>query len=158
MPGETRHEQVRALFVEEMSDDAPDWRIEGYTEGVILAQNRDAWAYRHALDVSQQRAWEMAGPNATVSQSTVSRILREMDRRIFTPEYNISPDMVEEPDQLAGRPPIEGLDFTRQDIEKFRDIVARYVVDRYALYRARSGDPKAELHPELEGRFSGLEG
>lgn len=158
MPGKTRHEQVRMLFAETMSDGTPDWKIEAYTEGVIRAQNRDAWAYYHELDVSQGRAWEMAGPNATVSQSTVSRILREMDRRIFTDEYNISPNMVEEPHQLAGQPPIEGLDFTRQDIEKFRDIVAQYIVDRYALYSARSGDPNAELQPELEGRFSGLEG
>lgn len=158
MPGETRHEQVRALFVEKMSDDAPDYKIEGYTEGFIRAQNRDAWAYYHELDVSQGRAWEMAGPTATVSQSTISRVLQEMDRRIFTDEYNISPDMVEEPHQLAGQPPLKGFDFTRQDIEKFRDIVAEYVVDKHALYRAQSGDPNAELQPELEGRFPGLEG
>ncbi len=158
MPGETRHEQVRARFAEEMSDDAPDYRIEGYTEGVIAYQNLHAWAFHHELDVSQQRAWEMPDPTATVSQSTVSRILREMDRRIFTDEYDIGPYMVEKPDQLAGRPPIEGLDFTRRDIEKFRDIVARYIVDKHALYHARSGDVHAELHPELEGRFPGLEG
>lgn len=159
MPGETRHEQVRALFVEEMSDDAPDYKIEGYTEGVIQSENIRAWAFHHELDVPQHRAWEMADPVVTVSQSTISRVLREMDRRIFTTEYDIlSPDMVEEPHQLAGHPPVEGLDFTRRDIEKFRDIVARYVVDKHALYHARSGAPNAKLPPELEGRFSGLEG
>lgn len=116
----------------------------------IRSTDRTAWAFWRDLDVSQRRAWELAGPLVEVSQSSVSRILREMDRRIFTAEFDAGPDVADDPDDLAGEPPL----YSRQQLDVLRASTARYLVDKYTIYRL--AEPNHSLPPELEGRFPEL--
>jgi hypothetical protein len=155
MPGETRHERAVEvygdMFREHLDDDD---KLEEFTADHLRREDKRAWAFYRGTDVTQRRAWAIVDPVVPLSQSTRSRVLRKMDRRILTREFDLGPALAEEAAELAGEPP---LNYERPDLEAIRDTIAEFELDMMALYALASGDENAHFPPELEGRVPDVE-
>lgn len=154
MPGDTRHERAVEVYDDNLGEHFDDDELEEQAADRLRREDKRAWAFYRGTEVTQRRAWEIVDPVVPLSQSSRSRVLRKMDRRILTNEFDLGPFLAEDPDELAGEPP---LSYERADLEALRDTLAEFVLDMMALYALASGDENATFPPELEGRFPDVE-
>jgi hypothetical protein len=154
MPGETRHERAVEVYDDILGEHFDEEKAEEFTTDLLRREDKKAWAFYRGTEATQRRAWEIVDPIVPLSQSSRSRILRKMDRRILTKEFDLGPPLAEDAAELAGEPP---LNYERADLEALRDTIAEFVLDMMAIYALASGDENAPFPPELEGRFPEVE-
>jgi len=120
---------------------------EQMAERVIRQDDELIWACYRFFDVSQAEAAARADPDVETSQSTVSRVCRDLDDDILTGERT----------QLSGNEEPEDLKMHSEEwLEAYRDVLASAIVNLQALRLISSPETStpvwaAEMYPELLG-------
>jgi hypothetical protein len=143
-------ETYREQFVPDaLADDDAATIVEKAADEHVDEENRLLWAlYRH-LDVSQREAVGMVDPIVGLSQSTASRVIRDMADEV----------LLEHSDKLgeAGDDGLRSLEHHSEPyLEAYRDVLATTIVRREALERLGSPEHDTptwarEEFPELAG-------
>lgn len=149
-------EQKRDFFNQHLDEELPEGYMRDVAEKKVRNEDRLMWALYHHFDISQREALDMVDPEVEVSQSTASRVLRDMDDEILSQDAGFC--------QVEGEEiePATQLDHSTETyLEAYRDVLAEAIVRRQALEKLRRSDAPGwalDLYPELanEARHVGL--
>lgn len=117
----------------------------------IRFENEKFWGFYNGLDRSQSEVRDMVDPYVDVSQSSVSRLIRELDDRVLH-----DPDSL----RLAGRMHETDIDPYPDDwLQAYRDALAEAFIEIEALHQLTKAEKRAprwaaEMYPEFVGVYN----
>lgn len=138
--------ETAQMFGESIGDRDGWFRLSG--ERVVSNENQKFWAYYRALDESQSGVKDLVAPRVDASQSTVSRVIRQLDGEVLHDDEALD---------LVGYLEEETVDeYPDEWLEAYRQTLAEAKADLEALKQLANWEEKtpewaARRHPELVG-------
>jgi len=120
-------------------------------ERIIRCENGEFWGFYNGLDRSQAELQDMVDPFVDVSQSSVSRIIRELDDRVLHDPASL---------RITGRLQEGDLDIYPDEwLQAYRDALADAFIEIEALHRLTQRERRApqwaaEMYPEFVGVYN----